>query len=345
MSITEESPKNEHHNFTEKEKYRVLRRDRSQEIGWILETPDFKTPFANVVEKNDIYLLIHDRQAYYKTSVKKETIPEHIESRFQNIIQERKKRKGDYTSKDSEDSTFSFKQLDTLSKVDGEQIIISEYQEGKHKKVIDEIPENAELSKEIETDFGRIERYFTKSYHSQYIQDIIKKFVFKANKLDKDKYTSNKKIAKQLSFYLEMMKKQSDFSETIKNCETLDELKNNHLKEYKAYELTYDMLSQIWGGVNEEYGKKPYGTLFKPGMFSFKIKNLRKSFIIPRMYNSHVIKLIEKEFEDIDDIRFSLTWRGFVVKPNRFEKAYSILHELYHPELDKIQVIPDKIKE
>jgi len=324
--------------------YRVLRRDVSKNIGWILQTPNFTTPFANVVEKDNAYLLIHDRYANYKTSLEKEKIPEHVESEFQNIIAERKERKGS-TTEESKESTFSFKQLDTLSEIDGEEIIISEYQQGKHKEVIDEIPDDAELSREIETDFGKIERYITKDYHSTYIQDVIKKFTFKANKLDQDSYTDNQTIAKEMSIYLNMMKNLNQVKETIKECETLEELKNDHLAEYKAYEMIHDMLGQLWGGVNEEYGKKPYGTLFKPQMRRFQIQHLRKSFKVPRMYNDHVIKLVEEEIEDVDGMRFSLTWRGFIVKPNKFNKAYEILKELYYPYLDKIRVFPDSMQE
>ncbi|UBF19688.1 hypothetical protein HRTV-10_gp104 [Halorubrum tailed virus 10] len=216
---------------------------------------------------------------------------------------------------------------------------IREIFNGKSKTIFEERPDFEAANddpKVWETEFGRIEQYYESvggkvfSYNRRFVLDpeTIEQTVedgWASDTLYGVMKELNENIAKALVV--------DDLKHHLDEIDTLDVLKEpRNVEALHTHERYRSLVTQMW---KSQHGSDPekthlWGSLVKEKPTTFQIEQFPQGFfVIPRLYNGHICRVIDEELKERDLGKFSLAWRGFIVEPENFSEVTELIGPLY----------------
>jgi hypothetical protein len=217
---------------------------------------------------------------------------------------------------------------------------VREWFNGKSKTVYRKKPDT-EFSNEnnptvYETEFGRIEQFYTTSFNK--VDAYYRRFVLNPATIEQtieDGWKSdtpygvmtelNENIAKILTV--------GDLEAHLNEIDSLDALMEPENREVlHLHEKRRSLLNKMWvshhGGDPEK--THLWGSLTKETPTTFEIQQFPQGFfVIPRLWNEHVCRVVDDALQEQDLGKFSLAWRGFIVKPENFSEVAELIGPLY----------------
>jgi hypothetical protein len=216
---------------------------------------------------------------------------------------------------------------------------IREYFNGKSKTVMRECSEfngSGREPKVYETEFGRIEQFYTTSFNK--VDAYYRRFVLNPEKIEEtveDGWKSDTLygVTKTLNENIAKILTVESLEAHLNEIDTLDALKEpSNLDVLHLHEKYRSLLSKIWVS---QHGGNPekthlWGSLVKETPTTFEIEQFPQGFfVIPRLWNEHICRVIGDELKERDLGHFSLSWRGFIVEPENFTEVTELIGALY----------------
>lgn len=212
---------------------------------------------------------------------------------------------------------------------------------GKSKTIYRERPDfeaaNEDDPRVWETEFGRIEQFYTTSFNK--VDSYYRRFVLNPTKIENHVEERNRYsetlygVVKELNENISKALVVDDLKAHLDEIDTLDVLKEwRNLEALHHHERYRSLVTQMW---ISQHGGDPekthlWGSLVKEKPTTFEIKQFPQGFFcIPRLYNEHICRVVDDELQERDLGKFSLSWRGFIVKPENFSEVTELIGPLY----------------
>lgn len=217
---------------------------------------------------------------------------------------------------------------------------IREWFNGKSKTLYREKPD-AEFSNEddptvYETEFGRIEQFYTTSFNkvdAYYRRFVLNPATIKQTIEDGWKSDTPYGVMAELNENVAKILTVGDLEAHLNEIDSLDALMEPENREVlHLHEKRRSLLNKMWvshhGGDPEK--THLWGSLTKETPTTFQIEQFPQGFfVIPRLWNEHVCRVVDDALQEQDLGKFSLAWRGFIVKPENFSEGAELIGPLY----------------
>jgi hypothetical protein len=217
---------------------------------------------------------------------------------------------------------------------------IREWFNGKSKTLYREKPD-AEFSNEddptvYETEFGRIEQFYTTSFNkvdAYYRRFVLNPATIKQTIEDGWKSDTPYGVMAELNENVAKILTVGDLEAHLNEIDSLDALMEPENREVlHLHEKRRSLLNKMWvshhGGDPEK--THLWGSLTKETPTTFQIEQFPQGFfVIPRLWNEHVCRVVDDALQEQDLGKFSLAWRGFIVKPENFSEVAELIGPLY----------------
>jgi len=217
---------------------------------------------------------------------------------------------------------------------------IREWFNGKSKTLYREMPD-AEFSNEddptvYETEFGRIEQFYTTSFNkvdAYYRRFVLNPATIKQTIENGWKSDTPYGVMAELNENVAKILTVGDLEAHLNEIDSLDALMEPENREVlHLHEKRRSLLNKMWvshhGGDPEK--THLWGSLTKETPTTFQIEQFPQGFfVIPRLWNEHVCRVVDDALQEQDLGKFSLAWRGFIVKPENFSEVAELIGPLY----------------
>jgi len=217
---------------------------------------------------------------------------------------------------------------------------IREWFNGKSKTLYREKPD-AEFSNEddptvYETEFGRIEQFYTTSFNkvdAYYRRFVLNPATIKQTIEDGWKSDTPYGVMAELNENVAKILTVGDLEAHLNEIDSLDALMEPENREVlHLHEKRRSLLNKMWVSYHGGDPEKTHlwGSLTKETPTTFQIEQFPQGFfVIPRLWNEHVCRVVDDALQEQDLGKFSLAWRGFIVKPENFSEVAELIGPLY----------------